>query len=624
MNVSNAITSQDLQPLPGGNGTLATDVRRLILQAEQGRTFDTEHTGHAYDVLEAVLAELDLRLGTGTALAAELERKLEHFARSAASSAMYLRLVISDTMPELPDYEPCQISVYDGLQSTGTDFSKVIQRSTIYGTLMTSVNITDLKAYFESGRKRRLLVYMGTDRRSDMKALDSLLLRLPAILEGAGFSKTEIAEMIKAIRAGEAPPMVMKALHQMAEAAQLRGTIAATQNAPAAIKAQLHRLEAQIRQLVARIAASPALPSIFRVMLRAPLLLTSRTTPARSPVAGNDNRPAPIKALKTLALGIRQAARERTAFTPTQRREMAAILRDVRAILKKSTRAAPMHGAVAALTARVSTLATQAQTLPPVFADKILPAAASIVIAAAPPAQYHAIIKPLLQKALHAVPSAIALPALAQMTRILENPKGQEILARAVVRQPLAVAATQRETLQAIARTQIPHGEAPQGHPKAPSDVPKRNADGSLMDCCKPKFAAASNTATQAGAVTTAAATSKADGSIHFTDSSGKIVGTASRLEVDANIKGHAALDRELAAIAPKAQESTRWEADTRALLDALNTTTTNSFNHVCGPNCNHLPHGTVTVQDTAELKVIAIEPEASVPHRPKRTYRPS
>lgn len=234
---------------------IADDVRTLIRQVERGNPFDVEWTGHAYDVRENMRNALAARLRT-TALMGELEERIDRFARQSASTNMYMRLVIDDRMPDLPEYDPCNIAVFDGIRDSGTDFSKVIQRSTIYGTVMTSVNVTDLRAYFESGRKRHLLMYMGSDRDADIKALDKMMTALPTLMANAGVDAGTIKAVIEQIRSGGMTPEILKLVSTIVKIVELRA-----QPATPETKAEIQSMARDFAALMER--ALPALPPVF-------------------------------------------------------------------------------------------------------------------------------------------------------------------------------------------------------------------------------------------------------------------------------------------------------------------------------------------------------------------------
>jgi len=352
------------------NAGVAVDVRRLINQVEGGAQFDLEWTGHAYDVCLDAVNALAARLGQaslGQGISAEIESRIERFARSTSTSNMYLRLVITDKMPDLPDYAPCQISVYDGTRSNGTDFSKVVQRATIYGTLMTSVNVTDLKAYFEGGRKRHLLVYLGTDRMGDIKALDKMLAAMPAMLQAAGMDAGAIKEMIAAVKTGNMPPAAIKMLHQMIEIGQLR---MAQAQAPLSRteQAALTKLETTIAAQLKSPAFLKSVPAIFATALKAVATAPMRVaSPAMrtTPLADNDNKTVSSKDAATLVTALRALARDKT-IPATQRSEIAAILLDLRAGTKITNPApARIIAGITKLDLIVKTATATAVKLPP-------------------------------------------------------------------------------------------------------------------------------------------------------------------------------------------------------------------------------------------------------------------
>ncbi len=436
--------------------SVARDVRRLIAQAEKGDALDAEYTGHAYDVQLQAAGDLQARLAS-TALAAEIERRIDTFARTSATTNMHMRLVIADTMPDLPDHSPSQVSIYDGVQEAGSDFSQVIQRATIYGTVMTSVNITDLRAYFESGRKRHLLVYLGTDRQADVKALDKMLAILPAIMAEAGMSREAVAAVIAAIKTGDVPPAMGKMLLAMVRAAELRAA-PPTPETRAAIVA----LKKEITSLVAVVQALPAtaLPRAFLPLLAAvPAIVVVLASPAPAPApapaapvrniapppADNDNRaatppatqPVPeaaIPAVKTLVTELRALARDRT-LPPAQRRAVAQALLDLRAATKVQN---PAPARLATGIARV--MALSAIVTMPLARAVIIPALARFTATLTTLPSFPSLAPQLMAAITRAMPAAAAaiLPPGAPMppvlVRIMASPNPVALAARVLAR----------------------------------------------------------------------------------------------------------------------------------------------------------------------------------------------
>lgn len=654
---------------PSARASVAADVQKLIKQSESGQTFDSEWTGHAYDVQEEVRAALAERLGSAAGLADEIENRVERFARASATANMYMRLVVTDTLPDLPDYAPCDVGVYDGVRGSGTDFSKVVQRSTIYGTLMTSVNVTDLKAYFESGKKRHLLVYMGTDRMGDMKAMDKMLAQLPAILEAAGFDKKAIAEIVAAIQAGNLPPAAVKAFHQMVEVAQLKA-LAATAPTPQ-LEARIEKLETSIKALASRIASMPNVPAIFAramtVVATAPASVMARVVPAR---ADNDNKPVSAKPLADLVRELHGLARDKT-IPPEQWREIAAILRDMRAGLSKT---APQTARIAPALVRLNALVTPmlSKASPPAFALKLLPSLARAAMSVASPSFIATVVRPAVLQSLHESPRT--LPVANRIERVFAgphtdtvvrmaaySPKVVEALPPQVVVQVLAsmrvsdvvplraftastpqlkLAKTEVARQPAVSKSETAREETPKGDAFARKAEPRKEEKQAAKSACgdfcrcaeKGGQTAALKNAVEATTPQQPAATSiaeaKADGSLVFKDESGKTVKVVSKAEVEANIKGHAEIDRLLATSA----SSPSWEAETRAQLAAIAKNAGDAFNHVCGAGCDHGPksgietRGQVVAQEDRDLKIVKVDPDKNeaVKGRPTRTLRPA
>lgn len=668
---------------PSARASVAADVQRLIKQSESGQTFDSEWAGHAYDVQEEARAALAERLGSAAGLADEIESRIERFARASATANMYMRLVVTDTLPDLPDYAPCDVGIYDGVCGIGTDFSKVIQRSTIYGTLMTSVNVTDLKAYFESGKKRHLLVYMGTDRMGDMKALDRLMVQLPAILEAAGFDKKAIAEIIAAIQAGNLPPAAVKAFHQMVEVAQLKA-LAATAPTPQ-LEARIEKLEISIKALASRIASMPSVPAIFAramtAVATASASLMARALPAR---ADNDNKPVSAKPLADLVRELRGLARDKT-ISPEQRREIAAILRDMRAWLSKT---APQTARIAPALVSLNALVTPmlSKVSPPAFVLKLMPSLARAALSVATPAFVASVLRPAVLQSL--LESPRTLPVANRIERVFasphtdtvvrmatHSPKVVEALPPQVVVQvlaamrvsdvvpPRAVAASvaaSRPTATApqskpvqtepirqpvVSKSEPPKQETPKSdavarkaeepkkaEPRKEEKQAAKSACGEFCRCAEKgvQTAALKNAveATPQSTAVTPLAETKADGSLVFRDEGGRTLNVVSKTEVEANIKGHAEIDRLLATAA----SNPSWEAETRAQLAAISKNAGDAFNHVCGAGCDHGPktgietRGQTVVQEDKDLKIAKVDPDKTEPAkgRPKRTLRPA
>lgn len=481
---------------------VAVDVRRLIRQVEKGQPFDLEWTGHAYDVSGNVTHALHDRLGHGHSLAEEIEKRIDHFARSSASANMYLRLMITDALPDLPEYNPCQISVYDGVQDSGTDFSQVVQRSTIYGTVMTSVNITDLRAYFESGRKRQLVVYMGTDRQGDMKALGHMIQQLPAMLEAAGFDKKAIADIIAMIKAGNLPPAAMKALQQVIEIAQIKTMIALNPDAAFQLQDRLNTLQAELGRVSASLTAGSSVPALLLRAVTAiaatPASRFSAFAPAILKIAPHALRSEGLKALEAMVKSVRGAARDKTVPVDL-RREMAQFLRSVRTgVAKNMAQPRQLPLALSQFVKHIAPLAVLPSA--PAALKAVIPAAVAAVAALATPAYSATVLRPAVVAAVKA-DTSLTLAVANRVERLATSPDPVlpiKLLARAPqvidalpAQQMAKILATIKPTdlaLPVVASTKVSVANDT-GKPATENrDTIKRNADGTVMDCCKPKF----------------------------------------------------------------------------------------------------------------------------------------
>jgi|GEM_PF-3524500 len=314
--------------------SLAREVGILITQARAGDPMDLELTGHAQDVLD----DMQAQLAGMPELAADLERRIGQFARKTGTVNMYLHLVVTNEKPDLQHYDPSQVSVYDGISDGGIDFSSADVRSTIYGTVMTSVNVTDLAAYFRSGQKFVLVAHLGTDRDQDLNALEAMLSTLPALLEATGMRPEQIADIVNALKKGDFPPAALKALHIAAEIGRLKTGMRGPMTPE--IAARIKILGRDFAKLTANPGTLRGLPSVLAQALTAlrPLVRAIAVAPARplgmAITARNDNH-APQKsvaspAVQKLVQDIRALARDRKSLTPMQRRELASVLRDLR------------------------------------------------------------------------------------------------------------------------------------------------------------------------------------------------------------------------------------------------------------------------------------------------------
>lgn len=516
--------------------SVASDVRRLIRQVEGGNAFDIDLTGHAYDVMEEAAAAIAARIGEGS-LEADTRARIESFAQKSASTNLCCRLVVTDEMPDLPEYDPSAVVVYDGIQDAGSDFSQVIQRATIYGTLMTSVNITDLRAYFESGRKRRLLLFLGTDREADMKALDKMLAALPGILAAAGLDAGAIKDIIAAIKAGTLPAAAMKAVMNIVAIAQLK-SMPATPQTERAIAA----LQKQLPALLARLQNTPGFaPALLAVITK--LAAFSAAPAAASRVsfslrADNDNARG-SGAVQRLIDAVRPLARDKT-LSLQARRDIAAVLRDLRrdirapqadaprlplAVTRMASVLAPLAAVPAPAISVIRTLPRVAAAIIPVLTPQATARAVSVLRASPDVASLPPRAQTLL-KNIEAAPKTAAITALS-----IRNPDIIGILPARMIAPALSVItpsdiAAPKASVPAAdvalkgvqpAPQKTPDAKAPER--KAPDTIkadvkmpdvkapdtkapdaktsdtqpsgetgPKYNPDGSLKDCCRDAF----------------------------------------------------------------------------------------------------------------------------------------
>lgn len=310
------------------SSALAQQVSSLLDQS-----FDMEWTGHAYDAIQ----HLKETLVNKPTLLADLQDKIERFACKTGTTQMYLRILVTDKQPDLQNYDPSQFYIYDGMSGAAEDATTIIVQDTISGTKMTSTGIMDLdfEARTKAGSKRLLVVHFGTDKNHDLHTMDQLLTALPALLQTAGMKPAQIAEVLAAIKSGNLPPIILKALHTAVEIAQLKKLSVLTPE-------QITKLHALAKDFLAIIKTKTDLPVIFAKTLTvlAPVIkntsLTAKNSLSIAFRAQNDNRPATTD-IRTIIQSIRLLAKDRVNLSLEQRKELAKALRDLRAGLKSDT-----------------------------------------------------------------------------------------------------------------------------------------------------------------------------------------------------------------------------------------------------------------------------------------------
>lgn len=508
------------QPLQ--TASIAQDVRKLIKQVEGGNAFDTEFTGHAFDVQEQALDAIRARLGVND-LGDDVSARLERFARDCASAQVYLRLVITDEMPQLTEYDPCHVSVYDGINEAGVDFSKVIQRSTIYGTVMTSVNMTDLRAYFESGRKRHLLLYLGSDRNVDMKALDKMLAALPAILAAAGLDADTIKQIIAAMKAGNLPPALMKIVQMAIRMADLKALPSTPQT-----RTQITRLQKEFAAIVTR--AALALAGIAPVLEKMVTALKTRVAEApRLPIkpavlpqrqtirANNDNRVEPVistreRAVKTQKTAVIATAQKTHSSTPGISSPVQTHLRQAAKIIVAAATETlvPVLEKIISPIARIGTVAqtTKSATKAQVLQDNAKQTA-----------------RPLISKIVESkqtISQSIAVDrvAAASVPVSVTTPPARSSSTAMSVANKVEPVNTTAQKLATLVEKQLTHKAA---EPKTEKSGVLRNPDGSVRDCCLPQFKKAAEGA-QTAALEKIARTAPAEAPTITQDDQGNLV----------------------------------------------------------------------------------------------------
>lgn len=157
--------------------------QELITLDDKGVKTDLSFGGVPADVLASLsgaLSELRIPHAQGMALVSALGEYVADigfsFASKAAAKPLYIRLMVTDRPPQdLPNCEVYTLSMLDGMRAAGSDFSQMVVQSTIFGTRSSMTVQNDLYQYFQSGKKKWVLVYFGAHKIGDARAVDQRL-----------------------------------------------------------------------------------------------------------------------------------------------------------------------------------------------------------------------------------------------------------------------------------------------------------------------------------------------------------------------------------------------------------------------------------------------------------------
>ncbi|OIN86496.1 MAG: hypothetical protein AUJ12_06035 [Alphaproteobacteria bacterium CG1_02_46_17] len=169
------------------NPEISKDVRTLVGMHDRGRIKSFEVKDTSYKALLSLAKYLDSILGAPRTdgLAPELLAQAVRFIKTVPAAQVFLRLEITDKKPDVPDYNPAHMCAYDADRSYGTDYLQIARRLTIHGSTSSVMNNTDLGTFLESGRKKCVVLYLGTQKNDDVQFLDpSHSLALDLVVEG--------------------------------------------------------------------------------------------------------------------------------------------------------------------------------------------------------------------------------------------------------------------------------------------------------------------------------------------------------------------------------------------------------------------------------------------------------
>ncbi|MDD3019961.1 MAG: hypothetical protein PHX61_03145 [Alphaproteobacteria bacterium] len=156
------------------NPEISKDVRTLVGMHDRGRIKSFEVKDTSYKALLSLAKYLDSILGAPRTdgLAPELLAQAVRFIKTVPAAQVFLRLEITDKKPDVPDYNPAHMCAYDADRSYGTDYLQIARRLTIHGSTSSVMNNTDLGTFLESGRKKCVVLYLGTQKNDDVQFLD--------------------------------------------------------------------------------------------------------------------------------------------------------------------------------------------------------------------------------------------------------------------------------------------------------------------------------------------------------------------------------------------------------------------------------------------------------------------
>lgn len=156
------------------NPLISSDVRKLISMHDRGTIQAFEVKDSSYKAILSLAKHLGSFAGISrhNGLTPELLAQAIKFVKSVPAEQVFLRFEVTDKKPTIPNFNPAHLCAYDAERSYGTDYLQIARRLTIYGSTSSVMNHTDLGTFLESGKRKCVVLYLGTQKNENIEFLD--------------------------------------------------------------------------------------------------------------------------------------------------------------------------------------------------------------------------------------------------------------------------------------------------------------------------------------------------------------------------------------------------------------------------------------------------------------------
>lgn len=151
------------------NPLVSEDVRSLIALHDHGQLSAFEIRAPSHKALFSLSSYLRQTLGESRTrgLLPEILAQTAKFIKAVPAEHLYLRLEVTDKKPKNPTDKMVHICAYDTERAFGTDYLQIARRLTIFGTVSSVMTDTDLGTWLERGKKKCVVLSMGTQKNDD-------------------------------------------------------------------------------------------------------------------------------------------------------------------------------------------------------------------------------------------------------------------------------------------------------------------------------------------------------------------------------------------------------------------------------------------------------------------------